>query len=202
MKNEGLERHVAMYSVWRKALADSIGKFREWLKAQQLSDAQIDQRLEHILTTLRDDKLYIAFVAEFARGKSELINAIFFAKFGQRILPSSAGRTTMCPTELMYDPNQPPTLRLLPIETRKSGTTITEYKGFSDEWTSVKLDLKAPKKMAKVLEHIAELKTVPPEEAKALGLHIAEDAAALGMRVPADAQEEIPIWRSAMLNFP
>ena len=202
MKNEGLERHVAMYSVWRKALADSIGKFREWLKAQQLSDAQIDQRLEHILTTLRDDKLYIAFVAEFARGKSELINAIFFAKFGQRILPSSAGRTTMCPTELMYDPNQPPTLRLLPIETRKSGTTITEYKGFSDEWTSVKLDLKAPKKMAKVLEHIAELKTVPPEEAQALGLHIAEDEAELGMRVTEDGQVEIPRWRYAMINFP
>jgi hypothetical protein len=35
------------------------------------------------------------------RGKSELINAIFFADYGKRILPSSAGRTTMRPTELL-----------------------------------------------------------------------------------------------------
>jgi hypothetical protein len=28
---------------------------------------------------VRDDRLSVAFVAEFSRGKSELINAIFFA---------------------------------------------------------------------------------------------------------------------------
>jgi hypothetical protein len=55
---------------------------------------------------LREDRLNVAFVAEFSRGKSELINAIFFADYGDRMLPSSAGRTTMCPTELLYDAGQ------------------------------------------------------------------------------------------------
>ena len=202
MKNAGIEKHFAAYSVWRKGLAENIAEFREWLRSQQLSDTQIDQRLEHVLTTLRDDKLYIAFVAEFARGKSELINAIFFAKFGQRILPSSAGRTTMCPTELMYDPDLKPSLRLLPIETRKSGTTITEYKGFSDEWKTVPLNLKSPEKMAKALEHIAEMKSVAREEAQALALHIADDETQIGMRVNEEGEVEIPKWRYALINFP
>jgi hypothetical protein len=68
-----------------------------------LADQATDQRLGRLCERLVDDKLSIAFVAEFSRGKSELINAIFFADYGQRILPSSAGRTTMCPTELLYD---------------------------------------------------------------------------------------------------
>lgn len=202
MKNEGIEKHFAAYSSWRKGLAENIAEFRDWLHSQQLSDAQVDQRLEHVLTTLRDDKLYIAFVAEFARGKSELINAIFFAKFGQRILPSSAGRTTMCPTELMYDPDLEPSLRLLPIETRKSGTTITEYKGFGDEWKTVPLNLKSAEKMAKSLQHIAELKAVPREEAQELGLHVADDESQIGMRVNEQGKVEIPKWRYALINFP
>ena len=43
-------------------------------------------------------------------------------------LPSSAGRTTMCPTELMYDETFPPCIRLLPIETRSETLSTTEYK--------------------------------------------------------------------------
>jgi hypothetical protein len=40
---------------------------------------------------LASDKLVLAFVAEFSRGKSELINAIFFADAGRRILPATPG---------------------------------------------------------------------------------------------------------------
>ena len=38
--------------------------------------------VQHLLERLHQDKLVVAFVAEFSRGKSELINAIFFADFG------------------------------------------------------------------------------------------------------------------------
>src|SRR5262245_2568787 len=108
------EQHFEAYGTWRKDLATAITDLKQWLQSQDLGDTQTDQRLEHVLSTLRDDKLYIAFVAEFSRGKSELINAIFFAGFGARILPSSAGRTTMCPTELVWEQGQPAALRLLP----------------------------------------------------------------------------------------
>jgi len=106
------------YSDWRRRLSAGISGLHEWLSRQELADAQVDLKVQHLLERLHQDRLVIAFVAEFSRGKSELINAIFFADFGQRLLPSSAGRTTMCPTELLYDPTRPPSIRLLPIETR------------------------------------------------------------------------------------
>ena len=81
-------------------------------------DAAVQERLQRLEGQVRTDKVMVAFVAEFSRGKSELINAIFFADYGRRIMPASAGRTTMCPTELGYDPALAPSLRLLPIETR------------------------------------------------------------------------------------
>ena len=49
---------------------------------------QVDLKVQQLLERLQQDKLVVAFVAEFSRGKSELINAIFFADFGQRLLPS------------------------------------------------------------------------------------------------------------------
>jgi len=197
-----IEQQFEAYSSWRKGLFGAISDFRSWLRAQEVSDTQVDQRLEQVLSTLRDDKLYIAFVAEFSRGKSELINAIFFAGFGQRVLPSSAGRTTMCPTELMYERKSEPFIRLLPIETRASGTTVSELKGFADEWTTIPLDTQSPEKVAKALQHIAEIKAVSKEVAQSMGLHIAEEETQNGMHVTKEGLVEIPKWRHAIINFP
>lgn len=197
-----LEQYFEAYSAWRKALASAITEFRSWLQSQELSDTQVDQRLDLVLSMLRDDKLYVAFVAEFSRGKSELINAIFFADYGSRILPSSAGRTTMCPTELMYESGSEPALRLLPIETRKSSTAIAEFRGFTDEWQSFPLNVKSPEKMAQTLQHITEVKQVSREDAQKLALHVAEDETQPGMRVNEDGTVEIPKWRHAIINMP
>ncbi len=202
MKQQSIEQHFQVYSSWRQQLFDAVEDFRLWLKDEEIGDARIDQQLDQVLLTLRDDKLYVAFVAEFSRGKSELINAIFFADYGTRILPSSAGRTTMCPTELLYDKDTNPSLRLLPIDTRKNGTTITEYRGFTDEWDEIKLDTKNPKSMIKALQHIIEVKTVSIEEARELGFHIVENENELGLQKNEDGLVEIPRWRHAVINYP
>ena len=202
VKTQNLEQHFEAYSEWRKALAAAVTELKSWLQQQDLSDSQVDQRLEHVLSTLRDDKLYVAFVAEFSRGKSELINAIFFANFGQRILPSSAGRTTMCPTEVMHEKNSQPMLRLLPIETRKSGTTISEFRGFPEEWKVIPLDTQSPDKMIETLQHITEVKHISREEAQTMGFHIAEEESQNGMRIADDGMVEIPKWRHAIINIP
>jgi hypothetical protein len=198
----GIEQHFGEYSSWRTSLANSITDLRAWLRTQELGDVQTDQHLEHVLTTLRDDRLYVAFVAEFSRGKSELINAIFFANFGSRILPSSAGRTTMCPTELLYDPEFKPQLRLLPIESRRSGTTISEFKGFPEQWETYPLDTENPDEMAKTLQHITETKHVARDEAQGMGFHVAESESQSGMRIADDGMVEIPKWRHAIINMP
>src|SRR5207253_8045119 len=136
------------YGDWRRRLSAGIARFHDWLRQQELTDAQIDLRVAQLVERLHQDKLIVAFVAEFSRGKSELINAIFFADFSQRLLQSSAGRTTMCPTELLHDPLDTPSIRLLPIETRLKDATVAEFKSRPDEWVTFALDLGASERMA------------------------------------------------------
>ena len=123
-----LAQHFAAYSEWRAELSGVLEKFAGWLVENELADAQTDRRIAELLEKLREDRLHVAFVAEFSRGKSELINALFFANYGNRVLPSTAGRTTMCPTELMFDRTRAPSIELLPIETREANASISEYK--------------------------------------------------------------------------
>jgi len=203
MAQTRIEQEFDLYSDWRLQVQNAIREYHSWLQSQKLADAHVDQRLEQLLSTLHDDKLYVAFVAEFSRGKSELINAIFFGQMGLRVVPSGAGRTTMCPTELMYDPEFEPSLRLLPIETRNTDTPITEYKQFPEEWDTVPLDPNHPESVVEALKQLTEVKTVNRDQAENLGLPIAEDEAHEdGMHVDNEGHVEIPKWRHAIVNFP
>jgi hypothetical protein len=201
MAENKLGQQFAAYTQWRKALVDTICDYRSWLNEQELNDAQIDQRISHLLERLREDRLNVAFVAEFSRGKSELINAIFFADYGQRLLPSSAGRTTMCPTELMYDPTKPTSVQLLPIETRASDATTTEYKRYPEEWKVFEFNVDSSDSMVEAFKEVSSTKTVSQEEAQRYGLFdptSSDDA----MSLNSDGSINIPSWRYAMINFP
>src|ERR1700680_1324017 len=132
MQSRDLAARFEAYSDWRRRLSAGISGLHEWLTQQELADAQADLSIQHLLERLHQDQLVVAFVAEFSRGKPEVINAIFFADFAQRLLPSAAGRTTMCPTELLYDSTRPPSIRLLPIETRARAGSASEFKNYAD----------------------------------------------------------------------
>ena len=151
LRSKDLAARFEVYSDWRRRLSAGISRLHEWLSEQDLADAQTDLGIQQLLERLHQDRLVVAFVAEFSRGKSELINAIFFADFGQRLLPSAAGRTTMCPTELLYDASQAPSIRLLPIETRARDGSVTEFKNYADEWVTIALDLSSAEKMTEAL---------------------------------------------------
>src|SRR5450830_1749349 len=201
MVENKLAHQFAAYTDWRKALVETICDYRSWLNEQELNDAQIDQRIQFLLERLREDKLNVAFVAEFSRGKSELINAIFFAGYGQRLLPSSAGRTTMCPTELLYDPSKPTSLQLLPIDTRSSDATTTEYKRYPDEWKVFEFDIDDSDSMVEAFKEVSRTKNVTVAEAERFGLfdpNSTDDA----LNVNQDGTIDIPAWRYAVINFP
>jgi hypothetical protein len=169
-----LAQHLAAYSEWRGELSTALANFSGWLVENELTDAQTDRRISQLLDKLREDRLHVAFVAEFSRGKSELINAIFFADYGNRILPSTAGRTTMCPTELMFDASKAPSIELLPIECRESNTSISEYKRFPDEWTVLPLDTASAGSMQEALRHVGEVIRVDRKVAEGLGFTIVD----------------------------
>jgi hypothetical protein len=188
------------YGDWRRRLSASISALHDWLADQDLADAQVDLRVQLVLERLHQDKLVVAFVAEFSRGKSELINAIFFADFGARLLPSAAGRTTMCPTEILHDASQPPSIRLLPIETRLKDGTVAELKGYADEWVTLPLDLASAERMSDALGRVSQVKRVPVALARRYGLHDEDLVASFEHRD--EASVDIPCWRHAIINFP
>jgi predicted GTPase len=196
-----LAQNLAAYSEWRSELSSRLASFSGWLVENELSDAQTDRRISLLLDKLREDRLHVAFVAEFSRGKSELINAIFFADYGNRILPSTAGRTTMCPTELMFDASKPASIELLPIDSRESNTSISEYKRFPDEWTIVPLDTTSAGAMQAALRHVSEVIRVDRKVAEGLGFSIVDGDTAI-FRVDQHGNVEIPRWRHAIINFP
>jgi predicted GTPase len=56
------------------------------LRQHDLLDAAVAEQVEFLQQRVKGDKVMVAFVAEFSRGKSELINALFFAGYGRRIM--------------------------------------------------------------------------------------------------------------------
>lgn len=194
-------KRLSDYTRWRDGLIDVIDEYQSWVEQQGLTNGEEDLRIYELLDRLRSDKLTIALVAEFSRGKTELINATFFSDYRQRILPSSAGRTTMCPTELLYEEQEEPCLKLLPIETRKSSLTIAEYKRTPAQWTVRSLDITSPRKMADALQEVARTKHIPLSRARELGLW-RESKRGVGPVVDRSGQIEISMWRHAIINFP
>ena len=186
---------------WRTALAQHLSELSHFLSAHDLHEENIRQTVEGMRQRLSADKLVLAFVAEFSRGKSELINAIFFADTGRRVLPATPGRTTMCPVELAYDAQEPSALSLLPIETRLEGLSLAELRGQPDAWKRVPLDVHSPEQLAQALLEVKRTSWVPKERARELGLWDDERPDDNPPTRP-DGLVEVPAWRHALINYP
>ena len=189
------------YSAWRDAVYVRVEALRNWLNTQELNDAESERRLNQLLGRLQEDTLNVAFVAEFSRGKSELINAIFFSDYRQRVLPSSAGRTTMCPTELYYNPTRLPSLRLLPIDTKSREGSIADFKRDTDAWIEFPLNLDSADEMSATLIRLADTIQVDAATAESYGLINPNDSDT-AHALERDGGIAIPRWRHALINFP
>lgn len=196
-----LEQEVADYTRKRDRLATAIRAFADWLDDYQGIDLERNLRLIEISDALQQDRLTLAFVAEFSRGKTELINALFFADLGMRLLPSDAGRTTMCPTEIFHDGSEAPSLKLLPIETRLRPESLGQLKLTPIEWVKMELHPDNPAQMQATLRKLTEVRRVPMGEAVALGLFDPEDEE-MKRRVDSAGQIEVPAWRYGLVNLP
>jgi predicted GTPase/prefoldin subunit 5 len=201
MKPMTLVDEFEHYSAWRDAVYVRVEALRNWLNTQELGDAESEMRLNQLLGRLQEDTLNVAFVAEFSRGKSELINAIFFSDYRQRVLPSSAGRTTMCPTELYYTPTLRPSLRLLPIDTKTREGSIADFKRDPGAWTEFPLNLDSAEEMSATLMRLADTMPVDAATAEAYGLINPNDEET-ARSLARDGGISIPRWRHALINFP
>ncbi len=194
------ETEIARYNLWREELTRAVHAYHDWLETNQQLDVQQSIRFYDLLENLNKGRLMLAFLAEFSRGKSELINALFFSSFKERLLPSDVGRTTMCPTEIFHDPAEEPYLKLLSVETRYRDESISQLKNMPVEWSKVRLNVNSAADMKKALKALADTKKVYALEARMLGLSpmVNEDG-----ELPGEEElVEVPAWRYAMVNYP
>lgn len=223
----GLTERLASLQSWRHGLDTQVARVASALHETGFMSVDGRAKLEVIQARIDHERVTIAFVAEYMRGKSELINALFFADLGRRLLPSGAGRTTRCVTELRFDRNVKTGLKLMPIETRESPRRFTELYDDESQWRSVLFDADNPESMARALAALSETKRISIGDAVAWGLHgegismptdaangvkdtvgvgVAEAAPPTdrisGLFDPTSAFVDVPRWRYAVINFP
>jgi hypothetical protein len=186
---------------WRAALGERLEDLARFLAEHDLAHGETAEQIGALRERLGNEKLVVAFVAEFSRGKSELINAIFFADTGRRILPATPGRTTMCPVELGWRGDEPAALLLLPIETRLEGLSLAEMRAQPRAWRRLELDVRDPDQLAHSLLEVTRTEWVSEEQARALGFW---DDATPDDNPPKDdaGRVEVPAWRHALINYP
>ena len=192
MHETSLSQQLGALRTWQQSQSRVLEQLRPWLKEQGLCTREVRHAIERAMNALDDYRLTVAVAGEFSRGKTELLNALFFANMGCRLLPTDAGRTTMCPTEIFYEATRAPGLRLLPIETRASEASLAALRDDDAHWHEIALDPADPESLNTGLRALTEQQSVPVSRAAELGL-------------PGDANAtmvDIPRWRLAQLNMP
>ncbi|HHH40336.1 MAG TPA: hypothetical protein ENK50_12280 [Sedimenticola sp.] len=198
--NTLLVQELHDYNHWKQRLLKTLDGYRTWSRQQRIGSDGSERRIAACRATIQSDRLTVAVVADSSRGKTELINALFFSDQGRRLLPSTAGTTTRCPTEIFHDRESGPAayLRLLPIETRLQPEPLQALRKRPDCWVHWPLDPDAPEQLTEALAQLAQTRRVSREEAQRLGFgHAAPPPLSDGREML-----EIPKWRHALFSFP
>jgi len=72
------DKHLRDYDQWKQQVTRVIHDYQQWLDDNKLSNTDIEMTLIKNLRLLEKNHITVAFAAEFSRGKTELINALFF----------------------------------------------------------------------------------------------------------------------------
>ena len=199
MTKAAITERLADLHSWRYGLGGQITRVRDFLRTHEFLSENLDAALTKAGELVANERVTIAFVADTSRGKSELINALFFADLGRKLLPSGPGRTTRCVTELRFNRDLKTGLKLLPIETRESPNRLTELLDDPSQWRDIYFDADNTESMGRALAALSETKRISLRDAVAWGLHGEAVAAPLDGDA---ALVDVPRWRYAVVNFP
>lgn len=197
MDIRSLHRQMTHYNRWKRQLDERLQRFEQWSQQHDMSGANMGKTLQRARQLLRGESFTIACVGEFSRGKTELINALLYTGGGRRLLPSQPGRTTMCPTEIFWDSQQPTNcVRLLPIETRRTNTSLQSFKRIPQNWVAIHFDAQDHEQTRAAINQVSASKQVTVADAIKLGF--AEDE--LGER-DENGMVTVPAWRHALISL-
>lgn len=196
MDTRALYRQMSDYHHWRQDLSQRLRRFEHWARSHELVSDEMQRCLGRARQLLGEDGFTLACVGEFSRGKTELINALLMDERGQRLLPSLPGRTTMCPSEILCDPDHPNCLRLLPIQTRRSRAGLARFRRIPRHWQTRPLDPDDPESLREALNEVSSTCWVSEEEAERLGFDTGEQTERDHL-----GRVAIPRWRHALISL-
>lgn len=189
------KEHLAVHGKWRSRAVRALHDLRGWLRGAGAASPDTDARLRRALAAIEGEPLTIAVGGADRRGKTELINALFFADFGRRLLPV-AGTGGPCPLEIHWQLGDGDAcLRLLPIDYLNSTESITALKAMPERWVRLPLHPQEPEQVSATLTELYRTRPLSRARAEQIGL---------GCSVPAEAMGncEVPCWRHAVLSIP
>lgn len=192
-----LTERLADLKSWRLGALHHIRRIGELLTRLTFLDPQQREQFARLAWRAENESVTVAFIAEAGCGKSELINALFFADQEAKLLPAGYVQSTRCTTELAFDRNLKTSIRLLPIESRESARRLSDYDTLEGEWRTVLFDADNPDSMLRAFGTLSEMRRIHMNEAVAWGLH----GEALGTVVDG-GWVDVPRWRYAKINFP
>ena len=99
----------------------------------------------------------------------------------------------------IWEADEEPCIKLLPIETRLSDDSLTYLKTLPKLWKKFRLETDFPEQMRKTLRQLIEKKEVSIEEAIKLGLWSPKDPNNV---LQNRTHIEVPVWRHAIINYP
>ena len=199
MSKAAITERLAVLQSWRHALDGLMLEVRDFLHLHEFLTPALATGLDEASTRVANERVTITFVGETLRGKSELINGLFFPELGRRLLPTGPGKSTRCVTELRFNRNVKTGLTLLPIETRESSKRLTELLTDESQWRAIFFDADNLDSVARALAALAETKRISLTDAVAWGLHGEGVAVADSGEA---AMVDVPRWRYAVVNFP
>ena len=153
MQNLGLD-YFQHRQAWRTGIGLRLRLMERWAQSHELLNLESANRIADILSRLDSDTLSVAFVGEVSRGKSELINAMFFGSYAHHLLPVGPGRTTLCPTEIKSQGQSSPSLQLLPTQTTVDPRPLLAWQDDPQAWTHTGLTTDDTKQLAEDLLRI------------------------------------------------
>ena len=203
-----LSERLASLQSWRHGLKTQADRIESALRISGFLSATVAGEIAAMQSRIGEERVTIGFVAEYSRGKSTLINALFFAEFGLCLLPSGSGKTTRCVTELRFDRQVKTGLKLLPIETRESPERFGSLFNDDSRWHTVPFEADNADSLAGALSALSETKRISIKEAVAWGLHGESIVTPATPAATPEADDivgpfvDVPRWRYAIINFP
>ncbi len=193
-----LTEHLSSLQSWRYGIASQIERVRDFLREHGYSNAQTEATLDAINAKVTAASISIAFVGESGRGKSALINALFFSGLGRHLLPSGEENSTLCITEVRFDRERKTGLRVLPMESREAPRRFQDIYDDESAWHQVIFDAENSETINRALATLAETKRVSVADALSWGLH----KESISKLSHGGGWVDVPCWRYATINFP